>query len=159
AASDAVTAPRPAPWWRTRRDALLALAEQGTPAYVYDRASLLAAARALRGLGSVERVFYSLKANPFAGVLRVFEAEGLGFECVSPGELAHLFGTFPGLDPQRVLFTPNFAPREEYADALARGVHVTVDNLWVLEEWPETFRGKDVFLRLDPGHGRGHHRH
>src|SRR5581483_12085269 len=51
AASDAVTAPRPAPWWRTRRDALLALAEQGTPAYVYDRASLLAAARALRGLG------------------------------------------------------------------------------------------------------------
>jgi diaminopimelate decarboxylase/aspartate kinase len=65
----------------------------------------------------------------------------------------------PGLEPDRILFTPNFAPRREYERALALGVHVTIDNLFVLQNWLDAFRGRSVFLRIDTGIGRGHHHH
>jgi diaminopimelate decarboxylase/aspartate kinase len=38
-------------------------------------------------------------------------------------------------------------------------VLLTLDNLYPLEHWGELFRSRDVFVRLDPGAGRGHHRH
>src|SRR5690606_23663201 len=80
-------------------------------------------------------------------------------ECVSPGELAHVRALFPDIDPDRLLFTPNFAPEAEYAEAFAAGAHVTLDNLYPLEAWPETFAGRAFFVRLDPGQGFGHHKY
>ena len=59
--------------------------------------------------------------------------------------------------PTRVLFTPSFAPRSEYASALARDVWVTIDNVYPLRQWPELFRGRQIVLRIDPGYGLGHH--
>src|SRR5262249_9811635 len=53
----------------------------------------------------------------------------------------------------------NFAPRAEYAWALARGVRVTVDNNYVLSSWADMFRGHEIFVRVDTGVGRGHHTH
>jgi diaminopimelate decarboxylase/aspartate kinase len=148
---------RARPWWRRRRAELMALAEQGTPRYVYDLATVRASARALGGIGALERRFYALKANPHPAVLRVLEAEGFGFECVSSGELAHLFAVLPRLDPTRVLFTPSFAPRAEYEDALRRDVWLTLDSTYPLQAWPALLRGRTVWLRVDPGFGRGHH--
>ena len=57
-----------------------------------------ARARALRGVTAVDRVLYSMKANPNAQILRVLAAEGLAFECVSRGEIEHLLACVPGLD-------------------------------------------------------------
>lgn len=144
-----------APWWIARRAALLQIAP--TPAYVYDLASIDAAAARLIALRHVDRVFYAIKANDHPGILRRLHGAGLGMECVSPGELAHVFESCPGLEPDQVLFTPNFAHREDYEAALALGVFVTVDNLFALTAWPEVFRGRSIMLRLDPGGGRGHH--
>lgn len=149
----------PEPWWRTRREALLALLGPRDCAYVYDAPTLDGHARALASLASVSRVLYAMKANPHRGLLRRVHAAGLGFECVSPGEVERLFEAVPELPTERVLFTPNFAPREEYAWALARGLRVTVDNLYVLKSWPELFAGRELFVRVDTGHGHGHHRH
>ena len=59
----------------------------------------------------------------------------------------------PELDRSRLLFTPNFAPREEYRRGFEAGARVTLDNVHPLREWPEVFRGREVFLRLDPGRG------
>ncbi len=92
-------------------------------------------------------------------MLRVFEEEGLGFECVSAAELEHVLAVLPGLDPSRLLFTPNFAPREEYVHGFEVGARLTLDNLHPLVHWPEVFRDREIFLRLDPGRGRGHHSH
>ena len=125
--------------------------------YSLDRVE--AAAARLKGIGSIDRVFYALKANSHPGVLKRVLDCGLEFECVSPGELELLAKLFPKHEPGRILFTPNFAPRCEYRDALQAGVQVTIDNLNVLRDWPEMFQGRDVFLRLDPGVGRGLHRH
>ncbi|HEX6898625.1 MAG TPA: bifunctional aspartate kinase/diaminopimelate decarboxylase [Thermoanaerobaculia bacterium] len=145
-------------WWRARREELLEIAGRGA-AYVYDAGTLRDAAGSLRSLSAIDRVFYSVKANANPDVLRVFHAAGLGFECVSAAELDHVRALFPDLAGERLLFTPNFAPREEYVRGFAAGVQVTVDNLHPLREWPEVFRGREVFLRLDPGRGRGHHAH
>ncbi|MFT7520958.1 MAG: diaminopimelate decarboxylase/aspartate kinase, partial [Kiritimatiellia bacterium] len=147
-----------APWWMDRRADLLALAQQG-PCYVYDRASLRRAADDLVGLQHVERVFFAMKANPNPAVLRTLAEQGLGIECVSPGELARVKEVLPELSADRILFTPNFAGRQEYVDAMALGCHVTLDNLHPLEAWPEVFAGRSVQVRIDPGHGRGHHDH
>lgn len=149
----------PAPWWHDRREDLLALAAEQTPLYVYDTESLDAAVTELGTLQSVERVYYAIKANPHPEILRRFEAAGLGFECVSPGEVDHVRALLPDLDTDRILFTPNFAGRAEYEHGFAQGVHVTVDNVYPLQAWPELFQGREIFLRLDPGHGRGHHDH
>jgi diaminopimelate decarboxylase/aspartate kinase len=149
----------PHEWWLARRRELLDLAAERGPVYVYDAATLRAAAESLRALAAVTQVFYSVKANCHSGVLRVFHDAGLGFECVSAAELDHVLALFPGLDGSRLLFTPNFAPREEYRRGFEVGARVTVDNVHPLREWPEIFRGREVFLRLDPGRGRGHHAH
>ena len=63
----------------------------------------------------------------------------------------------PSLPMERVLFTPSFAPREEYAFALERGINVTLDNVEALQHWPEVFRGRRLWLRVDLGRGDGHH--
>lgn len=148
-----------APWWQDKREELLEMAQSGAPLYVYDEGTLVQAARSLRAMQAPKRIFYACKANPHPQVLHTLEKEGIGFECVSPGELRHVRQTLPGLATDRILFTPNFAPREEYAEALEMGVHVTVDALWPLEKWPEIFADREILVRLDPGRGRGHHAH
>ncbi len=147
----------PAPWWRASRARLLASGQAGTPRYLYHLPTVRDRARALMAVTAVDRRFYAIKANAHPQILRALEAEGFGFECVSQGELEHLFAALPQLDPQRVLFTPSFAPRTEYAHALARGVRVTVDSVDLLRRWPDAFRGHALMLRVDPGFGSGHH--
>jgi bifunctional diaminopimelate decarboxylase / aspartate kinase len=146
-------------WWDSKREALIAALGERPAAYVYDMDSIRGAARALRSLASVERVHYSMKANPHPDVLRAVHAEGVEIECVSRGEVERVAEVLPRLDPQRILFTPNFASRDEYAWALEQGVRVTVDNTYAIASWPELFKDREIFVRIDPGHGRGHHHH
>jgi diaminopimelate decarboxylase/aspartate kinase len=142
-----------APWWHARRAELLALAREATPRYVYDLATVRARAQALReALPCVERWFYAIKANAHPALLREIAAQGFGLECVSPGELARAADINTSL-----LFTPNFARRDEYAAAYARGALVTLDNLYPLKHWGDVFAGRELILRLDLGVGRGHH--
>jgi diaminopimelate decarboxylase/aspartate kinase len=149
----------PPPWWREKRSRLLEALGARDAAYVYDCAAARAAARALLAMGSIARVHYAMKANPHPALLRALHEEGVEFECVSRNEVERVLGLFPRLEPRRVLYTPNFASREEYAWALARGVQVTVDNLYSLSEWGSLFRGHEIFVRVDTGVGAGHHHH
>ncbi|MGA1354705.1 MAG: bifunctional aspartate kinase/diaminopimelate decarboxylase, partial [Candidatus Limnocylindrus sp.] len=115
-------------WWTERRTDLLDVAAaRGTPVYVYDEETLAATIGALRKLSAVDRIFYAMKANPHEQLLRAIEAAGFGFECVSPGELERVRGLFPELPTERLLFTPNFAPRTEYEFGFRAGAMVTVD--------------------------------
>ena len=147
------------PWWFLRREALLACAAESSPRYVYDVPTLRARAGAMTGMRHVQRVFYAMKANSNPDVLRIMHDAGVGFECVSPGELERVCSLFPGLSPGRLLFTPNFAPRTEYESAYSRGAMVTLDNIHPLRAWPDVFRDRPLIVRMDPGEGRGHHEH
>jgi diaminopimelate decarboxylase/aspartate kinase len=148
-------------WWEEpqKRRRLLEIAARESAAFVYDAATLGKAIAAVQRVRSVKRWAYAMKANWHPQILRQVYAAGLTLECVSQGELEHAFASVPGLDPERVLFTPNFAPRAEYEYGFAMGVRLTLDNLYPLKMWPEVFRGREIFLRIDPGFGRGHHSH
>jgi bifunctional diaminopimelate decarboxylase / aspartate kinase len=147
------------PWWRVKRAELLNALGGRDAAYVYDLDVVRAAARALRGMKSIARVHYAIKANAHPALLRAVRDEGLELECVARNEVERVLGLFPRLDPRRVLYTPNFAAREEYAWALERGVQVTIDNPYVLQEWGSLFREREIFVRVDTGVGAGHHHH
>jgi bifunctional diaminopimelate decarboxylase / aspartate kinase len=149
----------PKPWWVKKKAQLLEIGAQRDATYVYDRESIEKAIAALRGLKSVDAVFYAMKANSNRQILELVDAGGLNFECVSPGEIARVLEVVPGIDRKRILFTPNFAPRNEYEQALEQGVWVTLDNLFPLKHWAKSFKGKELFVRIDTGQGRGHHEH
>jgi bifunctional diaminopimelate decarboxylase / aspartate kinase len=148
---------RPTPWWHAEREHLLRLAAAGTPRYVYHLPTLRARARALKAIAPIDQRYYAIKANSHPAILAALVAADFGLECVSHGELRRVFDTLPELSPRRVLFTPSFAPKAEYEAAFALGVTVTVDNVELLQRWPELFRGRSLWLRIDLGHGDGHH--
>ena len=148
-------------WWRERRGDLLQLMDEPdpSPVYAYDEATLRANARHVRSLSALDRTFYAVKANPHPEVLRTLAEEGIHFECVSPGEVDRVREVLPDIDVDRILFQPNFAAIDEYARAFDLGVHVTLDNVQPLADHPDVFAGQDLFVRVDPGQGHGHHRH
>jgi len=148
---------RRAKWWEAKHAALVDMAAHGTPRYAYDLDTVRDRARELTAIDAIDRRFYAIKANAHPAILRTLVDEGFGLECVSIGELDHVFSVLPDLSPQRVLFTPSFAPRNEYEAAFARGVTVTIDNVEALDRWPDVFRDRTVWLRLDVGLGGGHH--
>jgi diaminopimelate decarboxylase/aspartate kinase len=136
---------------------LLELGAQHGAAYVYDRATVLQRAQELQKLPGIQRVLFAMKANSNRELLKALEAQGVDFDCVAPGEIQRLLELFPKLDRSRILFTLNFAARSEYVWGFERGVRVTLDNLHPLKHYPDVFKGKDVFVRIDTGTGRGHH--
>jgi diaminopimelate decarboxylase/aspartate kinase len=113
--------------------------------------------RGERGPSVVDRWHYALKANPHPAILRLLHEEGFAFECVSFAEIQAVRSTLSTLPAEQILFTPNFAPREEYAAALVAGVRMTLDALHPLLHWGELFADREIHLRVDLGVGRGHH--
>ena len=146
-------------WWRAKRQALLDLCPADRAVYVYDLETVRARASAVAGLKHLDRGWYAMKANGHPAMIRTAVEAGLGVECVSIYEVRAAREAVPGLDANRILFTPNFAPREEYAEALELGVHVTLDGLHPLRAWPELFKGRKITLRINPQRPEGHHKH
>jgi diaminopimelate decarboxylase/aspartate kinase len=144
-------------WWLRKRAELLEIANHNLNAYVYDLETVSNAAEKILSLSAVDRALYAMKANFNADVLRTLASSGVDFDCVSPGEVRRLIEVIPDLDMSRILFTPNFAPREEYEWGIQQGIQVTLDNLYPLQAWPEIFNGQRLFIRVDPGEGQGHH--
>ncbi len=151
--------PRILDWWSLRRDALLDLASEHGACFAIDPHAVSSAASSLNSMTALSRRFYAIKANGHPDVLRLLHAEGFGFETVSPEEIDHVRSLFPNLPAERLLYTPNFAPRSDYVHGFEQQAMVTVDNLHPLTHWPEVFEGRDILLRIDPGKGRGHHAH
>ncbi len=149
----------PDSWWQTSRDELLELAQAQSPCYVYDQKTIIQQIELLKSLTSVDKIFFAMKSNPNREVLKTIYQQGIGLETVSTGEIKRIEETIENLKQDNVLFTPNFAAIEEYEEAFAKGFHVTIDNKFILEQYPDVFKGQSILLRLDPGHGSGHHRY
>ena len=94
------------------------LAASGTPRYVYDLAT-----RARARAGAARVIGASIAGSTRSRRMRIrrccakLRRQGFGLECVSPGELDAREG-IAAADAVPLLFTPNFAAREEYAAAL-----------------------------------------
>ena len=155
-----------APWWQTRRAELIEIAREHGSAYVYDRATLAEQRRraASRSRASTS-VFYAIKANPHPEILRAFAEQGLGFECVSRGEVERVLEAVPGIDPKRDSVHAEFrAARRSTSGRSSRRTWVTLDNLHPLRHWAELFNGRDAVrahrhrLRPRPSRPRAHGR-
>jgi diaminopimelate decarboxylase/aspartate kinase len=146
-------------WWKDKQELLLDMMDRSSSLYVYDRDTARRYAGFIKSLKAVDFSLYAMKANANEELLKTFRELGLGFECVSLGEVKKVLALFPDIDRKEILFTPNFAPKNEYEEGLELGVNVTLDNIYPLQKWPEVFEGAQLFMRIDPGHGHGHHEH
>lgn len=151
--------PLPAPWWQKRKEALLKLARTQSPSYVYDLNTIAIQTSQLKKLTAIDTLFYAIKANPNPDILKQLSSQGVGFECVSQAEIEHVRQILPNVSAEQILFTPNFAAKQEYEFALKLGCHVTIDNAYPLKQWPELFSNHGIILRIDPGSGAGHHKY
>lgn len=149
----------PDSWWQTKRLHLLEIAQQHSPCYVYDKSTILYQINLLKSLKNIDKIFFAMKSNSNADVLRTMYANGVCLETVSPGEIKRVKESIANIQQDDILFTPNFAPIEEYKNAIESGYHVTIDNMSILQDYPDVFANNSVIVRLDPGHGSGHHRY
>ncbi len=150
--------PQPEAWWRREAQGLLQIMQNRSSAFVYDLDTVRAAARGLLAMRSISRVLYAVKANSHVSIIKALHAEGTGFECVSMAEVNFVMQTVGEVEASDILFTPNFARREELSEALETGVCLTIDNDYPLHNWPELFAGHELFLRIDIDVGHGHNR-
>ena len=145
-------------WWQLDAQTLLDAFADRDACYAYHLPTIAENCQRLKRINAVDQFWHACKANDQPQILKqVFDA-GLGLECVSLQEVRHVQQHLPTCPPQRILFTPNFAPRAEYVAALQEGIHVTVDNMYCLQHWAGSFAGKQILLRVDPGSGLGHHK-
>jgi diaminopimelate decarboxylase/aspartate kinase len=146
-------------WWTSKITQLLELSEVHRNSIIYNVDTINENIDRLGQLDSIDGLFYAMKANYSDDILKTVVKKNIGFECVSPGEVQYLINLFPNIDPARILFTPNFSPKEDYIFALERNLVVTVDSLYPLKAWPDIFMGKKIMARIDLDVGDGHHEH
>lgn len=149
----------PKPWWLQHKDELIAFGQENAPCYAYYPPVLLQKIQELQKIKSIDQIFYAMKANAHPELLKIIYQSGLCFECVSQPEIERIIALFPEIHRKRILFTPNFTHQSEYQYALDQDVILTIDNLYPLEHWGHLFSKKQVFLRIDPCIGAGHHKY
>jgi diaminopimelate decarboxylase len=126
----------------------------GTPCYVYDRASLEAAARAALAFpapfGFTLR--YAMKANPSRGILRVFQTLGLHIDASSDFEVERALEA--GFAPAEIQLTSQM-PSQRLAEHVRRGVLFNACSIHQLDSFGRVAPGSDVSVRMNPGLGTG----
>ena len=147
------------PWWIQEKDKLIAFGKQHAPCYVYQPTILQRRISELKQLKSIDKIFYSIKANFNPELLKIIYQNGLNFECVSVEEIKWVLNQFPEIDCKRILFTPNFAHQSEYDFALKHGIIITIDSLYPLKNWGNILKNQSILLRIDPGVGAGHRKY
>lgn len=96
-------------------------AEVGTPVYVYSTAELTNRARAYRqAAGNNALVCYAVKANGNPAILRLLQAEGLGADVTSGGEL--FLALHVGMAPHKIIFSGTGKSRSEIELAVASDI-------------------------------------
>ena len=142
-------------WWQPRRDELLALASQATPLYVFNEETLNDTLFDLLSMEALGCLLYPVHANPDSKMLRKAFEQGVGFWCISCDEMDGLLERFPYLDPQRIVFSPKAPNGQDFERAFDKGACAVVNDLDVLTEWPDVFRGRRVFIPGDLGSDEG----
>lgn len=131
----------------------------GTPLYVMDEATIIAACRSFcaglsRHYPGASEVLYASKALCTTGIARLVHEQGLATEVVSGGELATVLRA--GVPGHRVHFQGNAKSRSELEFGLQAGVgRFLIDNLDELGLLDFLARSADkradVILRVAPG--------
>src|SRR5205085_3909939 len=101
---------------------------------------------------------YALKALNNVNILQLLRKEGAGLDAVSIHEV-HM-GLRAGFRPDQIMYTPNCVDFSEIEEAVAKGVHINIDNISILEQFGNKYEGSvPCCLRLNPHIMAGGHSH
>jgi diaminopimelate decarboxylase len=126
----------------------------GTPLFAYDAAVVRRKVAEVRStLSGRFSIFYSIKANPAAALLKLLISEGCGLEVASGGELMQALAA--GCPPEMILFAGPGKSETELAAAIdARILEIHAESLDELEQINRlaSNRGHEVSvaLRVNP---------
>lgn len=128
-----------------------------TPFYLYDEKAMFENAAAFQSLFSWAPAFtnfYAVKACPNPAILRRLGALGFGADCSSLPELR--LAAASGIPSDRIVFTSNDTPDEEFLEAFSMGAILNLDDITHIEaveracgSLPET-----LCFRYNPGPAR-----
>ncbi len=135
----------------THQDLLQVAEEFGHPVYVYDAGKIISQYNRLQSaFKEVKdlRINYAVKALSNISVLRLFNKLGSGLDTVSLQEVK--LGLEAGVDPAKIIYTPNGVSLEEIEEVAALGVQINIDNLSILEQFGTKHPEVPVCIRINP---------
>lgn len=130
---------------------LKAAKEFSTPLYVYDEERIhFQYAKLIQAFQKSDvSIFYACKALSNINVLRIFRDLGAGIDCVSLNEVQ--FALKAGVDPSKIIFTPNSVSFDDYTEAVSIGVNINIDNLEILQQFGTVYGNTyPVVVRINP---------
>ena len=133
------------------QDLLKITAEFGSPVYVYDSEKIISQYRRLtNAFEPVKqlRINYAVKALSNLSILRLFQKLGAGLDTVSIQEVK--LGLRAGVEPSKIIYTPNGVSLEEIEEVAAMGVQINIDNLSILEQFGSRHPKVPVCIRINP---------
>lgn len=132
-------------------DLLKITQEFGSPIYVYDSEKITSQYKRLtEAFKKVKhlRLHYAVKALSNVNILRLFNHLGSGLDTVSIQEVQ--LGLAAGVNPEKIIFTPNGVSMEELEKAVKLGVQINIDNLLILEQFGAKHPDVPVCIRINP---------
>ena len=126
----------------------------GTPLYAYSAPELDAALGRVRAAFGNARIWYAMKANPNLTLLRRMHSAGVGFECVSLGELRRAVKV--GAGGHEILVNGPAKSDDEYRLGAELGATFIVDRPEEVGLLPPASR---VLVRVNPGLSVSTHDH
>ena len=134
------------------RTQLLKLADiYGSPLYVYDTDKIESQYNRLtNAFSSVKslKLNYAVKALSNINILKFLENIGAGLDTVSIQEVQ--LGLTTGIDPKKIIYTPNGVSLKEIEEVAKLGVQINIDNLSILELFGQKHPEIPVCVRINP---------
>lgn len=124
-----------------------------TPFHLYDERGIRTTARGLQKAFSWNesfREYYAVKACPNPFLLKILQEEGCGVDCASLAEL--MLAEACGFSGDKIMFSSNETPAEEYEYARKLGVNINLDDITHIPFLAE--HGgipEQICLRYNPG--------
>ena len=123
----------------------------GSPLYVYDTDIIASQYRRITdAFEKVEelQLNYAVKALSNINILRFFKNLGAGLDTVSIQEVNLALSV--GVDPKKIIYTPNGVSLEEIENVAKKGVQINIDNLSILELFGQKHPEIPVCIRINP---------
>lgn len=130
---------------------LLSIAEEfGSPVYVYDAEKIISQYNRLTSAFKVNelRIHYAVKALSNISILKLLNSLGCGLDTVSIQEVK--LGLEAGVDPSKIIYTPNGVSLEEIEEVMKLGAQINIDNLSILEQFGSKHPEVPVCIRINP---------
>ncbi|MFB0903248.1 MAG: diaminopimelate decarboxylase [Nonlabens sp.] len=133
------------------QDLLNIVRDHGSPVYVYDAKVIVAQyERLINAFSKAKdlRIHYAVKALSNISILKLFKQLGAGLDTVSLQEVE--LGLAAGVDPKKIIYTPNGVSLQEIENVAAKGVQINIDNLSILEQFGSKHPHTPVCIRINP---------